>query len=207
MRVLLSTQQSLGRVILGQVSWLSLLVFLSVACQPLVATTPLPTRIDQPTIPHATLVYYDISGTTDGELRAQLDRLGPTGYDNYKGDAATTWYIAWQWPNDPDGSCRLSETVVSYAITVTLPHWNPPTEASNDLIVRWNEYLTALTEHEKGHVALVLANLPNVEQAIKGATCAMANAVGERQLAEIRSHDIDFDRTTNHGIAQGATFP
>jgi len=61
------------------------------------ATAPVPTA-GPIAIPNAQLVYYDITGSTATELRAQLDALGPRGYDGYKGDATTSWTIRWNWP-------------------------------------------------------------------------------------------------------------
>jgi hypothetical protein len=44
-------------------------------------------------------------------------------------------------------------------------------------------------------------------RAIKGATCATANAAAERQLDLIRRHDVRYDAATQHGATQGARFP
>ena len=64
-----------------------------------------------------------------------------------------------------------------------------------------------LAEHERGHVDLVMASIPEVARTIKGATCDTANAIGNELLSEIRQQDVDYDRVTDHGMTQGARFP
>ncbi len=186
--------------------WLFFL-WLITGCNTSLTAMPTLTSFGSVSIPNATVVYYDISGSTEDQLRDQLNTFGPVGYDGHKGDATTQWHITWQWPGRANGSCRLSEAVVSHQITVILPKWNPPPSASSKLIAKWETYLLALAEHEAGHVSLVIANLQRVEETIKGATCETANAAGEARLSEIRKADVDYDTVTDHGATQGARFP
>jgi len=158
-------------------------------------------------IPNAAIVYYDIAGTTEEELGAQLEALGPMGYDGYRGDATTRWYIRWDWRGYEASDCRLDEAVVSYEIQVILPHWTPPEDASPDLVAKWSRYTRALAEHEKGHVDFVVASYDLVAEAIKNATCETAEAAAQTALDLIRQHDIDYDAATDHGATQGARFP
>lgn len=171
--------------------------------------TPLPaaTAVGLVYIPNATIVYYDVSGSTENELRTQLDALGPVGYDGYKGDATAEWFIRWNWPGFGSSSCQLSEATVSYEIQVIFPRWTPPENVSSDLVAKWVSYTRALAEHEKGHVDYVVANYQSVLDAIRGAACETADAAAHAALAPIRQHDIDYDATTNHGATQGARFP
>ncbi len=188
---------------------LHLLFFLGLVtgCNASSTVMPTLTLFESVSIPNATVVYYDIVGATETQLRDQLNAFGPVGYDGYKADSTTRWYIAWQWPTNPDGSCRLSKVAVSHKITVIFPRWNPPQGASGKLIAKWEKYLSALAEHEIGHVSLVVAKLQRVKEALGSATCKTANRVGEAVLSEIRKADIDYDTVTNHGATQGARFP
>ena len=158
-------------------------------------------------IPHAKMVYYDIEGSTAAELRAQLNAKGPRGYDGYRGDATTRWFIRWNWPGYGSALCRLGDATVTYDIQVTFPRWKAPAGASPELVARWKEYTRRLAEHEKGHVDFVVARHRSVLDAIRGATCATAEAAAQAALGPIRQHDIDYDMTTNHGATQGARFP
>ena len=163
--------------------------------------------IEEVDIANATIIYYDISGNTENELRQQLDKLSPRGYDNFKGDATTNWRINWTWDGYGNSNCDLTSAEVTYSIEVTMPRWESPQDASPELITKWNNYIQALTEHEKGHVDFVVENYMSVETAIKNATCDTAESAAQAALLPIRQYDIDYDAETNHGATQGARFP
>jgi predicted secreted Zn-dependent protease len=164
--------------------------------------TPAPVNI-----PHATITYYDISGSTAAELRADLNRLHPTGFDGARGDATTKWNIHWDWPGYGESDCRLDQVKVSYQVKVIFPRWKPPADADPELVARWATYTLRLAEHESGHVDYLAAKIGSVEQAIRGATCQTAEAAAQAALAPFRQHDLDYDADTNHGETQGARFP
>jgi predicted secreted Zn-dependent protease len=164
-------------------------------------------KIEELEIPNTAIVYYDIKGSTENELRDQLNKLGPTGYDGYKGDATTEWYIRWNWPGYGSDSCDLGAAIISHDIKVILPRWTPPVNTSRDLRAKWATYVTQLALHEKGHVEHVLENFPAVVEAIKGGTCESADIIGLDMLDQLRQHDIDYDAVTHHGATQGARFP
>ncbi len=163
--------------------------------------------IEEVDIANATFIYYDISGNTENELRQQLDSLSPRGYDNFKADATTNWRINWSWTGYGNSTCDLTSAEVTYNIEVTMPRWESPQDASPELVTKWNSYIQALAEHEKGHVDFVVENYQFVETAIKNATCDTAESAAQDALLPIRQLDIDYDADTNHGATQGARFP
>jgi predicted secreted Zn-dependent protease len=166
-----------------------------------------PITLGEVTIPNAKMEYYDIAGATEGDLRAEMNVKGPVGYDGYKGDATTKWFIRWTWPGFGTFFCTLNAASVSYQITVIFPRWKPPANEPPALITKWTNYASAVAEHEKGHVDFVVANYPSVLTAIQRATCETAEAAAQAALQPIRQHDIDYDAETNHGATQGARFP
>lgn len=166
-----------------------------------------PPTIEPVTITGADVIYYDIRGATESELRAQLDALGPVGYDGFKGDATTEWFIHWNWPGYGSSSCDLSATTTSLDMKVILPRWSPPHDASPELVSKWTNYVQMLILHEKGHVDYVIENFQSVQAAIQGATCDSADAAGTVMLEKLRQHDVDYDAVTLHGATQGAVFP
>ena len=163
--------------------------------------------LGQLSIPHATIQYYDVFGSTESELRAQLDAKGPVDPSGYKGDALTRWSYNWSWFGFGTDVCDLSTATVSYQIAVTLPHWNPPANAPPALVAKWVNYIHALVVHETGHVEFAAAQQSVILAAIQNATCATANAAAQAVLQRIRRHDIEYDAATNHGATQGARFP
>ena len=172
-----------------------------------IPTTPAPTAVTSVDIPYAKITYYDIGGSTETELRDQMNTHAPVGPDSYRGDALTTWSIRWTWDGYGTEECDLRSATATYDIKVTMPRWVPPKDASPELIEKWNRYILALGGHEKAHVDNVIANLPYVINAIRRATCATAEAKAQEVLAGIRQNDVNFDATTNHGETQGAKFP
>lgn len=158
-------------------------------------------------IPGANVVYYDISGSTERELRAQLDVLGPVGSDNYRWDAYTSWFIRWNWPGYGSSACNLSEVSVTYNNEVIFPRWTTSENTSSEMIANWERFTQALAEHEKGHVDIVISSIQSVKDAIMGATCDTADAAAQAALISIRQQDASYDETTGHGATQGARFP
>jgi predicted secreted Zn-dependent protease len=167
----------------------------------------IPTALSTVDIPYARIIYYDIDGSTESELRDQMNSIAPIGPDGYRGDALTNWYIRWNWDGYGTEECDLRTAKATYDIKVTVPRWSPPQDASPALIEKWNAYILALTGHEKMHVDNVIANLPVVINAIRRATCSTAEARAQEILDGIRQNDINLDATTDHGATQGAKFP
>jgi predicted secreted Zn-dependent protease len=158
---------------------------------------------------------YTIRGSTEGELRQQMNQLGPV--DAYgRHDAYTRWYVRWTHPYDRSASsCSLGDVKVSVQITYTLPDWKPPADASPAVVARWNRYMSALQKHENGHrdhgVAAGRAVLAALRRVGEHPTCdaagTAASTEGNRILDEYRKKDRSYDTTTRHGATQGATFP
>lgn len=185
---------------------LTVCLILLAACGNHVATAdkngralPTVTPID---ISHATMDFYDITGATEQELRAQMSAFGPNGYEAY-----TKWYVRWNWPGRGTLDCDLRDATVSYDIAVTFPRWYPTVDATPELIAKWNRCISALSVHERNHVDNVVAQVPLAEAAIQRATCGAAEAAAQAALEPIRQFDIQYDLNTDHGATQGARFP
>ena len=174
---------------------------------PTATQTPIPTAVTSVDIPYAKMIYYDIHGSTETDLRDQMNALAPVGLDGYHGDALTSWYIRWMWDGYGTEECDLRSASATYDIKVTMPRWDPPQDASPALIEKWNTYMLALAKHEKVHVDNVIANLPVVINTIRRATCSTAEARAQDVLTGIRLNDTNFDTNTDHGATQGAQFP
>lgn len=159
-------------------------------------------------MPNTTLVYYDITGSTETELREQMNRLRPkSDKDTARYDALTEWIYQWGWPGYGTTKCDLSQATVSFKITVTLPRWVPPPNASVDLITKWEKYMRALIAHEKGHVDNVVAHYSTVLTSIKNANCYTAEDSIDMVIKRIQKQEEFYDAITNHGTSRGAVFP
>jgi predicted secreted Zn-dependent protease len=164
-----------------------------------------PVRID---IANATMIYYELNGSTPDELRAQLNQLGPVDpLDGLHYDARTDWHISWTWPGYGESECDLSRATISYNTKVTVPYWQPAKNTDPALIEKWNRYLNNLALHEQGHVNYVATNYLQVKDAIQNATCLTAEQAAQDLLTVFRQADAEYDEQTKHGETQGAVFP
>ena len=187
----------------------------SFACQfvqstPLALSTPTneshnPIKIK---IANATIMYYEISGSTANELRQEMNKLGLLDPgDGLRYDARTDWYISWNWPGYGESECDLSLTSVRHDIKVTLPFWTPPAETEPSLIDHWNHYMNSLALHEQGHVDIIVNHYLTVRDAIQAATCETAEQAAQEAISELRKLNEEYDTQTEHGKMQDAVFP
>jgi len=169
----------------------------------------------QPTI-KTTYHYYEIKGSSEEELRSQLDSLGPGNPDEGHFDAHTDWQVTWSYPySQKRDKCSIGRIDIQVEITFTYPRWNPPPNAPEDLKEKWSHYLMSLQMHEEGHkdigieaaniVLEMLNNLPAFP------TCNELEETADSKaadiLAEFRTKEESYDQDTNHGRNQGAIFP
>ena len=154
---------------------------------------------------------YDITGSTAEALRAQMDALGPGGFDAY-----TSWFVRWTVPDMvSDAGCAPGEVKVSVLIVYNFPHWDPPADAPAALVDRWTAYTAALHNHEDGHKDIAIAAGQEVKRTLDAlpafpacdALQQAANTAGNRILDQHLQREAEYDRSTDHGATQGARFP
>ena len=159
-------------------------------------------------IPHLTIKYYDVHGSSASELREQMKELGPSDpNDHKKMEAVTLWKFKWVWPGYGDEKCELSSAWVDYEITMILPRLADDSQVAQSLKTKWDSYIHALINHERGHAEFVVQHAPDVLAQIKSASCSTADAAAHRVLKEITEHDRAYDAETDHGRKQGIRFP
>jgi len=158
---------------------------------------------------------YKVTGSTAAGLRQQMNSDGPLDHDKHF-DAHTEWNVRWTYPFDRSGSgCSTGPVTVTLTITYHFPEWGDESDGSQALQAKWHKYQEALQTHEDGHaehgreaaddIIRELSGLPAADAcpAMDGIANAKAQAIIGRYAAE----DVDYDRDTNHGATQGATFP
>jgi predicted secreted Zn-dependent protease len=159
--------------------------------------------------------YYDISGSTPGQIWQEMRARGPATPDGKRWTAYTRWDIRWRFEFDesPRG-CRIGGIDVRLRIRYTMPRWEEPREASATVARQWSRFIDALEVHEEGHgdfgreaAERVEAELPRLpaRRDCQAASRA-ANAVGDRIIEEVAADERDYDRRTNHGATQGTAF-
>ncbi|WP_426688158.1 DUF922 domain-containing protein [Rhodanobacter ginsengiterrae] len=164
----------------------------------------------------ARVVYYDVVGNSATTLRDAMDRQGPLDRAGKRFDGHTTWQLKWSYRYAPVGSeCKFTSMSTSLEATIVLPRWVHDERASRSLIKKWDSYVVALRGHEDGHYAHGLAaekELDALGQSFRvaGACSTIAKAFNDQAsaiVARYQALDVTYDRDTDHGKNQGATFP
>jgi predicted secreted Zn-dependent protease len=153
--------------------------------------------------------YYEIAGETAEQLRAAMDRTGPFDDAGTRHDAHTRWYVGWNL------RCQPTRLVVTLKVTTTLPRWTDQFKAPRALSEQWNRYLDALRVHEAVHQDMArrtadrtsalrkqLAPRPTCDQLVAAMSAMAKGLTDEGQRA-----DVQYDKETDHGRTQGASFP
>lgn len=153
------------------------------------------------------MTYYHVAGRTAAQIGASLDRLDLT--DPASGErihAYTEWRLRWWIPEDGEGGCLLHQAEVQLDVTVSLPRLVNTAAVPADVLARWQRYLAALEAHEAVHVRNAYRARSAMLRAIRQADCASAHEVAEQAMAALRRRNEDYDRQTQHGLAEGARF-
>jgi predicted secreted Zn-dependent protease len=155
--------------------------------------------------------YYTVEAPRKGSLAAAVTAASAfrSGGKTYHGH--TQWDVVWHfdWKSGPDGSCRVTAASTELKAVVTLPNL---AGGDTQQVAIFNRYISVLRQHELGHYQ----NGKAAERAVYDeliATPAMGscpalerrvNAQARATIARFIESDRDYDRRTEHGVAQGA---
>ncbi len=163
-----------------------------------------------------TFEYFDVSGSTAGDIRAQLHRLGPVDSAGRHNDAYTKWFVTWNYTyKNVSGRCAIATVSTIAKAVITFPRLKADAAAPSGVKQAFARYREKLLVHEKGHVQIGVDIANRVEDGIRALPpvpdCAAlgrsANALGNGLIREGQRMDLDYDARTNHGATQGARFP
>lgn len=164
---------------------------------------------------------YPISGSTEEELRLQMDALGPgSGWYQHR------WNIRWRYSYDEveeasiisgassETVCEITDIQLTLIFTKTLPEWDPPADASEDLVRNWEGFSLALQTHGEGHRDIVVEATREIIRRLKDLetpNCAFMQREARRLVDDIlersRERDREYDRETERGRTQGVVWP
>ena len=154
--------------------------------------------------------YYGVKGNTNYELASSMEKNGPNGYWAY-----TVWRVDWKYPfSQGSGGYTTGPVEVKVAVTITLPKWDPPADASPELVKKWDSLVSALRTHEEGHRDIGVAAGQRIVKALEAlppspsreALEQSADQVASGMIEDGQSQDASYDASTGHGESQGATF-
>jgi len=147
------------------------------------------------------IICYDVAGSTESELRASLDELSPVA----PLDFTVQWELVWNWSGSGTNNCNLSSVTVTVTkVDVTFPRWNPPANASPQLVAKWNQFIQDSAGWAQAYVDHLRANFPSVGSAIQNATCSTADAEAQKAVDGL---DVATSQHADRIIGHPIIFP
>lgn len=157
--------------------------------------------------PDTIVTTYAVGGRDSRQIRRSMNELRPTAPSGDRHDAVTRWQSRWRM-SGRQGRCDPATAQVDFTITVTMPVLEEPERLRGRDRQAWDRYYAALTLHEGNHVRLALAGKSKLESALRAAPdCASMREIGESVMEELAAASVEYDRVTQHGRSEGATFP
>lgn len=155
-------------------------------------------------IPGIRFNYYDIEGSTPGEIYASMRARSPMARDGSMGLGRTTWQMDVTWRERRQGStCTVSEPKARMSISVLLPRLTTR-ELTREGLAYWRATLRGLDIHEAGHARIAWDHRNDFYEAADGASCKSINQVAKRVQARVSALQAAYDRDTRHGQSQVA---
>lgn len=159
---------------------------------------------------------YVVTGTTAEEIRAALDRLGPSDpITGLRRDSLTNWQLDWHVDTRQVGTrCELSRAVVELRITRTLPRLADPGALAPELRRDWERHLAALRRYEEERAQIAVRAAREIESSLKGLArndCPSLKMQAEATARSVRdraqAQDAAYQQQTDRGRSLGARFP
>lgn len=156
--------------------------------------------------------YYKVNGSTPNAIRKDMNKKRSGKFDAY-----TNWSVKWHFNTQKNRNkeCEIKNIDVKLNIKFILPQWKAERAVDENLKEHWNNYYTALIDHENQHKDIAVEMAGEIEEVLKelGAEkdCnklkKIANNTANKVLSDYKAKQKNFDAETNHGINDGAVFP
>ena len=159
--------------------------------------------------------YYAIYGLNSKELRKEMNAKSSIKQYGNTFDAYTSWYVNWRFKWDTNSSqCYMTNVTSTVDVNFTLPKWVNRDDSNSTLIRKWDQYHTALIDHENGHKDIGVNAAKEIESQLlklSSSNCSSlerkANTLGKKILNEYIAIEKEYDKETNHGMNNGTKFP
>jgi RHS repeat-associated protein len=173
--------------------------------------------------------YYDVHGATAAEARANAlaisgikeegePMMGKTSGPMKVIDIRTQWSVQGYEGTYVTAQETLTSADVDLEQTITLPTWANESQASPEEKAAWDNAMTQLDDHEKGHAAInrdqshkLDASLPGTSgsggapkstDAFKEANAKLSQKLNQKvsaNAAETNTRQVNYDKNTGHG--------
>jgi predicted secreted Zn-dependent protease len=156
--------------------------------------------------PNTTLHGYVVEATSPRAIRAEMNRVRPSS-NGRRHDATTTWRYSVRLTSS-NGRCDPATAEVNHAISIILPDLQNPDRLRRQDRQAWDRYFAALQDHEVNHARIAQLGAQQYQIAMRSAAdCEAARTAGAEVAAAVSAASVEYDRRTEHGRLEGATFP
>jgi predicted secreted Zn-dependent protease len=160
--------------------------------------------------------YYNVTGQTIKEIANSLYKNSPIIDQGKKYHAHTSWNVKWHfyWQKYSN-YCEITSVTTSVDIQYILPKLISYNSLSPSVKQKWDQYYTALINHESVHKNFGISSADSIEKTLKTMgtrnTCQQlekdAIKIGKQIIKYYNDQEKQYDQITNHGATQGANFP
>lgn len=159
---------------------------------------------------HESFTYYTVTPLSKALLLETVNKSSPIIQNKKVFHGHTAYQIKWQfeWKKHTNG-CKLSDIKVDVNLVYTMPKLE---SSAKDIQEVWSNWYPNLERHEKEHGQLAIDMAKKIDNALKSlgsfANCSelekAANAIGNKQMFELKAANEDYDTRTNYGESQKA---
>ena len=155
---------------------------------------------------------YPVQGFSIGELGATMRQWSPRDEAGRPVWGQTQWRMNWKFKHDVASGCRIGSFTITVSARMKMPDWLDRAKAPPELQGKWDSFYRALRIHEDGHRDNGIRAANDLARRLRGMEAnrdcealngAIANT-GRRITGEYQLVDEAYDRSTGHGVTQGA---
>lgn len=156
--------------------------------------------------------YYEIYPTTKQDLAREMLKRSPAVKNGNTFSGYTSWHVSWNFNwKKRDGFCKITKVKTKLNVLYTMPRLLKSQKVENEVRESFEDYYSALFEHEKGHMKFGLLAAKDIEKAILNlgalkscnALENSANTVGKKIIRKYNKLEREYDIETNHGKRDG----
>jgi S1-C subfamily serine protease/predicted secreted Zn-dependent protease len=160
--------------------------------------------------------YYDISGSTAQELRADLNLKRPADSTGARYDHVTRWSIKWKYLYEAAGErCAIGKVSTTVDVTITFPRLKKTESTPAQVLQSFDRYTEKLLLHARAFRQNAIDTAEKIDRGIRSLpphrTCdelgKQANSLGYSLIIAAKQWDSDYNRRTQYGRTLGAVFP
>jgi predicted secreted Zn-dependent protease len=158
--------------------------------------------------------YFTVSGLTTTDIRHAMRQNAPKDAEGMPRWGRAFWHLRWKYTRDTSSGCRIGTLAIVVTSRLQMPQWPDRARASTEVQGKWDQFYRALLAHENGHRDNGIRAANDLARRFRGlgaqSDCARLDAeienTGRRVISEYHLVDKAYDRSTEHGVSQGAVF-